>query len=71
MSAVTCNVGGADRAIRIALGVALAAFAFLSNVDTVWKVIMGVVAAIALVTATIGYCPLNSLLGINSCRHKS
>ncbi len=68
---VTCNVGGADKAIRIVLGIALAAFAFLSEVDTVWKMAMGVAAVIALVTATVGYCPLNRLLGINSCRHKT
>ena len=30
-----------------------------------------VVAAIALVTALVGFCPLNKVLGLNSCRLSS
>lgn len=66
--AVQCNVGGADKTIRIVAGIGLAAFALLADVDTIWKLIAGIAAAIALVTATIGFCPLNSLLGVNTCK---
>lgn len=62
------NVCGADRAIRIVVGIVLAAFALLADVDTTWKVIAGIVAAIALITAAVRFCPLNSFLHINSCR---
>jgi hypothetical protein len=66
--AMTCNVGGTDKAIRVVAGIALLALALFANVDTVWKVVVGVLAAIALVTALIGFCPLNSLLGIDTCK---
>ena len=61
--ALACNVGGADKSIRIVIGIALIAFAFLANVDVIWKEVAGGAAAIALIT--------NSLLGINSCKQKS
>lgn len=66
--AMTCNVGGADKATRIFVGVAFLALALFAPVDAVWRVVAGVLAAIALVTAVIGFCPLNSLLGIDTCK---
>lgn len=69
--ALTRNVGGADKAVRIVLGIALIAFALLSDVSTIWKTVAGIVAAIALVTAFVGFCPLNRLFGINTCRYEA
>jgi hypothetical protein len=69
--AIAKNVGGADKVIRILVGITLIAFTLVASVDTVWKVVAGAVAAIALITAFVGFCPLNSLLGINSCRHET
>lgn len=66
--AMTCNVGGADKAIRIVMGIALLALALFAPVEIVWRVVAGVLSAIALVTALIGFCPLNSLLGIDTCK---
>lgn len=63
-----CNVGGADKTLRIIVGIALAEFIVLAQVDSLWKVIGGVAAAIALVTAFVGFCPLNRLIGINTCK---
>ena len=65
---LTQNVGGADKWLRIAIGIALIAFIVLSDVGATWKVVAGIVAAIALVTALAGFCPLNSMLGINTAR---
>jgi hypothetical protein len=60
------NVGGIDRTGRIVIGVVLVAFAAFAPVDVVWRVVAGVVAAIALVTAAIQFCPANALIGINT-----
>lgn len=65
--AMQCNVGGADKTARIMAGSGLAAFALLADVNRSWKTLASVAAAISLTTATVGYCPINSLLGINSC----
>jgi len=68
--ALTRNVGGADKAVRLAVGSVLTALALLTDIDDGWKVAAGVVAAIALATALVGFCPLNRALGINTCRHR-
>jgi len=64
---MTCNVGGKDKSARIILGVALIGVALLVSVSTTVQTILFVVAAIALVTAFVGFCPLNKLLGIDTC----
>lgn len=66
--ALACNVGGADKTLRILIGLALAAFAWMSDLGPTAKIILAVIAAIALITAFIGFCPLNRLLGINTCK---
>ena len=65
---MTRNVGGADKKARLVIGVAAAAVALLVNVGTTIQLVLFVVAAIALVTALVGFCPLNRILGINTCK---
>ena len=60
------NVGIADRAVRIFLGLALIGFAIYGPADITWKWV-GWVGAVAFATAVFGTCPLYSLLGISSC----
>lgn len=58
------NVGSADRTIRIVLGLAIvAAGAWYQS----W---WGAVGIVPLATATLGWCPPYSLLGINTCSMK-
>lgn len=59
------NVGTIDRAARIALGIGLLAIAF-TGPKTAW----GYLGFIPLLTATLGTCPLYSLLGISTCKVK-
>lgn len=68
--ALTCNVGGADKAVRLVLGIALLAIGLFAGLRTTWTIILYAAAAIGLLTAFIGYCPLNTLLGINTCAPK-
>lgn len=63
-----CNVGGMDKTARIVAGSGLATFALLADDESILKKIAGAGAVISLATATVGFCPLNSLLGINSCK---
>jgi hypothetical protein len=58
------NVGKTDRTIRmiVALAIAAAGLYFQS-----W---WGLVALLPMVTAYTGFCPLYSLLGINTCNRK-
>jgi len=62
-----CNVGGIDRTGRIVLGVALLIVGLLAPIEMTWRIVALVIAAIALVTAAVRFCPANAILGINSC----
>ena len=59
------NVGGADRIVRIAAGVALIALAATGTVG-VW----GYIGIVPLATGLMGWCPAYSLLGLNTCPMK-
>lgn len=60
------NVGTADRAIRILLGIALlAAWYFVPGPSWGWVLI--VLGLVALATGILSTCPLYSVLGISTC----
>ncbi|HWH22194.1 MAG TPA: DUF2892 domain-containing protein [Allosphingosinicella sp.] len=65
---MVCNVGGPERALRLVVGVAALAAALLLELETVWRIALFVIAAIGFLTAASRYCPLNSIIGRNSCR---
>ena len=62
-----CNVGGMDRNIRIVVGITLLLVGVIVPMGTMWQIVVLVVAAIALVTAFVNFCPINAMLGINTC----
>ena len=66
-----CNVGGMDRTGRIVLGIVLLVVGLLAPIETMWRIVALVVAAIALVTAIVQFCPANAIFGINTCEDKS
>jgi hypothetical protein len=57
------NVGSADRAVRIALGIGLLAMVVVGP-QTPW----GWLGLIPLGTALVGWCPLYAMFGISSYR---
>jgi hypothetical protein len=66
-----CNVGGFEKPIRIVGGLLLigvGAFGGLSGAGMGIALTLGIVF---LATGVIGYCPLTSLLGINTCQPSS
>lgn len=65
-----CNVGGIDMAARLIIGAALLIAAFTVTMSTAWQTVLLVLAAIAIVTAVIRFCPLNAMLGLNTCPKK-
>lgn len=63
-----CNVGGIDRTGRIVIGVVLLAVGLAAPIEMTWRIVALVVAAIALVTAIVRFCPANAVFGINTCK---
>jgi hypothetical protein len=59
------NVGGIDRKVRIALGLALIAWALLGGPVWAW------IGVLALATGAMGWCPPYALLGISTCSVKT
>jgi hypothetical protein len=66
--ALAKNVGRVDRTVRIVLGLLFLSIGLFSNLGTIGKTISLVLAAVGLVTGFLNYCPLNALLGINTCK---
>lgn len=64
---MSCNVGGIERPIRIAVGLVLVAIGSLAELPVAGMAIALIAGVIALVTGIIGFCPLWALLGINTC----
>lgn len=64
---MTPNIGTIDRIVRVALGLALIAFALgYIYPGTGWNW-AGWIGAVPLLTALFGYCPAYALLGITTC----
>ena len=63
-----CNVGGADRTVRIIAAVVLLAAAVFADVGTGWRMLLALLGLIAAVTALVRYCPLNRMIGLNTCK---
>ncbi|MCM8613052.1 DUF2892 domain-containing protein [Accumulibacter sp.] len=56
------NVGGIDKVLRIAVGIALIAMAALGMIGA-W----GWIGVVPLLTGIFGVCPAYTLLGMNTC----
>ena len=56
------NVGGIDRGIRIAIGIAVIA------AGIVYKSWWGATGLVLIATALLGWCPPYAIFGINSCK---
>lgn len=63
-----CNVGGTEMIARLVIGAILLIVGFSANVAVVWQTVIFVLAGIAIITGLLHYCPVNALLGINSCK---
>ncbi len=61
------NVGGIDRVARIVIGIVLLVVGLAAPIGMTWQIVALVIAAVALVTATVRFCPANAILGINTC----
>ncbi|SEH13416.1 Protein of unknown function [Natronorubrum sediminis] len=64
------NVGGMDRILRIVLGVALLAFGY-RNRDRTTGTLAFIAGSDIFATAVIQRCPVNALLGIDTCGSES
>lgn len=62
------NESAADRIIRIILGLVLGALVVFKVVTGVAAIVIGIAAAIFLITGLIGFCAIYALFGICTCK---
>lgn len=58
------NVGGIDKGLRIAAGLGVLSLLFILEGNAKW---WGLAGLVPLLTGMIGFCPLYSLLGLDTC----
>ncbi len=61
------NESSVDRIIRAIVAIGAVAGAAVLGMTTVAGIVLLVVAAIMLVTAAVGWCPLYSIFGVSTC----
>ena len=64
---MTCNVGGIERPIRIGAGLVAIMIGLFAGLSTAMSGVALAVGVILLLTGAMGFCPLFTLLGINTC----
>ncbi len=60
------NVGMQDRLIRMTLGIFFLILGLNTGITTSWGIILSIVGVVALVTASMSFCPAYKIAGLNS-----
>lgn len=64
------NMGTADKIIRIIVAAVFAVLYFTGTITGTIAMVLLVLGAVFLVTSVISFCPLYTLVGINTCKTK-
>ncbi len=64
------NMGGADRVIRVILAAVFAILFFTGTVTGTMGIVLLVLGGVFLATSVISFCPLYTLVGLNTCKVK-
>lgn len=69
-SIMKTNMGSTDKVIRILLAVVFAVLYFTGTVSGTLGIILLALGGVFLATSLISFCPLYTLVGINTCKTK-
>lgn len=64
---MTKNMGTTDKIIRLALAAVVAVLYFTGTISGTLALVLGVFAIIFALTSLVSFCPLYSIVGINTC----
>lgn len=67
---MTKNMGNTDKLIRLSIAVLIAVLYYLGIISGTFAIVLGIFAVIFALTSLISYCPLYTLVGINTCSTK-
>jgi len=64
------NMGMADRALRTILAIVVAVLIYLGELTGTAAIILGVIGGVFLLTSLVSFCPLYTIVGLNTCSAK-
>ena len=62
------NMGALDRTVRVLLAIAIAVLYFTGILLGTWAIVLGILAAVFILTSFLGFCPLYAPFGIRTCK---
>lgn len=62
------NVGSVDKILRIVIGLGLLSLLFVLEAPMKY---LGLIGLVPLATSLMGWCPLYTLIGVNTCKVKA
>lgn len=64
------NMGSTDKMIRLIIAVVIAVLFYTNVIYGTLAIVLGILAIVFALTSFINFCPLYTLLGINTCEVK-
>lgn len=64
------NMGGFDRIVRSLIAAVIAVLFFMNIISGTLGIVLLVVAGVFLLTSLVSFCPLYTLIGLNTCPAK-
>lgn len=64
------NMGNTDRMLRLIAAAVFAALYFTNTVTGTFGIVLLVLAVVFVLTSLVSFCPLYTLLGLNTCPAK-
>ncbi len=64
------NMGNTDRIIRTLIAVVVAVLYFTNTITGTFGIVLLVLAGVFLLTSLVSFCPLYTLVGLNTCPAK-
>ena len=65
------NMGSIDRILRIIFAAVFGLLYFNGLVTGTWGIVLLVMGGIFVLTSLVGFCPLYTVLGLNTCPRKT
>ncbi|WP_084404269.1 YgaP family membrane protein [Flavobacterium tegetincola] len=65
------NIGSTDKIIRLALAIIVGLLYYNDLINGTLALILGTMACVLFITSFISFCPLYTLIGVNTCENKS
>ncbi len=64
---MTKNMGNLDRGLRLGAAAAVAVLYVTSVITGTLALVLGILAAVFVVTSVVGFCPLYRIVGVSTC----